>query len=61
MHGTINLRFEFSIDDEKTLPVAALAEFITDQDVVATIVESIIEQFGEHQVVETMPPTLAPA
>ena len=30
MHATIDVRFELSIDDDKTLPLATLAEAVTD-------------------------------
>jgi len=32
MHATIDVRFELSIDDDKTLPLATLAEAVTDQN-----------------------------
>lgn len=50
MHATIDVRFECSIDDEKTLPVAAIAEFVTEQDIEAAIVEELVERLDERQV-----------
>ena len=32
-----------SIDDDKTIPLAALAEFITDQNVESVLLESLVE------------------
>jgi hypothetical protein len=43
MHADINVRFKLSIDDTKTLPLAALAEFITEQNVESALLEAIVE------------------
>jgi len=40
MHATIDVRFELSIDDDKTLPLATLAEAVTDQNLEAVLLES---------------------
>jgi len=37
MHATIDVRFELSIDDDKTLPLATLAEAVTDQNLEAVL------------------------
>jgi len=37
MHTTIDVRFELSIDDDKTLPLATLAEAVTDQNLEAVL------------------------
>jgi len=41
MHATIDVRFELSIDDDKTLPLATLAEAVTDQNLEAVLLESL--------------------
>jgi len=38
MHATIDVRFELSIDDDKTLPLATLAEAVTNLEAVLRIV-----------------------
>lgn len=37
MHAIFDVRFEISIDDEKTVPMAGLSEFITEQDIQVSI------------------------
>jgi len=32
MHATIDVRFMISIDEDKTIPLATIAEFLTDQN-----------------------------
>jgi len=39
MHATIDVRFELSIDDDKTLPLATLAEAVTDQNLEAVLLD----------------------
>ena len=43
MHAEINVRFEISIDEQKELSLATLAEFITDQQIESLLLESIVE------------------
>jgi hypothetical protein len=43
MHATIDVRFTISIDEDKTVPLATLAEFITEQNVEAVLLESMVE------------------
>jgi len=43
MHACIDVRFELSIDDDKTLPLATLAEAVTDQNLEAVLLESLVE------------------
>jgi len=44
MHATIDVRFELSIDDDKTIPLAAtLAEFVTDQNIESVLLEELVE------------------
>ncbi|MFQ3293306.1 MAG: hypothetical protein ACI8VE_000368, partial [Natrialbaceae archaeon] len=38
MHATIDVRFDLSIDEDKTVPLAAVAEFVTDQNVESVLV-----------------------
>jgi hypothetical protein len=42
MHATIDVRFTISIDEDKTIPLATLAEFITDQNVESILLEEEI-------------------
>jgi len=50
MHATINVRFDLSIDEDKTVPLAALAEFITDQNIESVLVESMVESLDAARV-----------
>jgi len=43
MHATIDVRLTVSIDDDKTLPLATLAEFVTDQNVESVLLEGFVE------------------
>jgi len=43
MHATIDVRFTISIDDDKTVPLATLAEFVTEQNVESVLLESMVE------------------
>jgi len=43
MHATIDVRFELSIDDDKTIPLATLAEFVTDQNIESVLLEELVE------------------
>lgn len=48
MHAEINVRLDLRIATDKTIPLAALAEFICEQDIEATIVEETIHSLDEH-------------
>jgi len=50
MHATIDVRFELSIDDDKTLPLATLAEAVTDQNLEAVLLESLVESLDAASV-----------
>ncbi|AHG02555.1 transposase (plasmid) [Halobacterium sp. DL1] len=50
MHATIDVRFELSIDDNKTLPLATLAEAVTDQNLEAVLLESLVESLDAASV-----------
>ncbi len=43
MHATIDVRLTVSIDDDKTIPLATLAEFVTDQNVESVLLEGLVE------------------
>jgi len=50
MHATIDVRLTVSIDDNKTIPLATLAEFITDQNVESVLLEGLIESLDAGRV-----------
>jgi hypothetical protein len=50
MHATIDVRFTISIDEDKTIPLAALAEFITDQNIESVLLESMVESLDAARV-----------
>jgi len=54
MHATIDVRFELSIDDDKTLPLATLAEAVTDQNLEAVLLESLVESSLDAASVEAL-------
>ena len=50
MHATIDVRFAISIDDDKTIPLATLAEFVTEQNIESVLVESMVESLDASRV-----------
>ena len=50
MHAEINVRFELSTDDDKTIPLAALAEFVTDQNIESVLLEELVESLDAGRV-----------
>lgn len=44
------MRFELSIDDDKTLPLATLVECITEQNLEALLLESVVESLDASRV-----------
>ena len=46
MHATIDVRFTISIDEDKKIPVAIFAEFVTEQNVESVLLESTVESVG---------------
>ncbi|MCQ4335064.1 ISH6 family transposase [Salinirubellus sp. GCM10025818] len=50
MHATIDVRLTVSIDDDKTIPLATLAEFITDQNIESVLLEGLIESLDAGRV-----------
>jgi len=50
MHATIDVRLTISIDDDKTIPLATLAEFVTDQNVESVLLEGLVESLDASRV-----------
>jgi len=50
MQATIDLRFTISIDDHKTVPLATLAEFVTEQNLESVLLESMVERLDATRV-----------
>ena len=50
MHATIDVRFTISIDEDKTVPLATLAEFVTEQNVESVLLESMVERLDAARV-----------
>ena len=46
MHATIDVRFTISIDDDKTISLATLAEFVTEQNIESVLFESMVESLN---------------
>lgn len=43
MHATIDVRFTISVNENKTIPLATLAEFVTEQNIESVLLESVVE------------------
>ena len=50
MQAPIDLRFTISIDENKTIPLATLAEFITEQNIESVLLESMVESLDAARV-----------
>jgi hypothetical protein len=50
MHAELNVRFELSIDENKTIPLAALAEFVTEQNIESVLLEALVESLDAARV-----------
>jgi len=50
MHAELNVRFELSIDENKSMPLAALAEYITEQNIESVLLESMVESLDAARV-----------
>lgn len=50
MHAEINVRFAVSIAQDKTLPLATLAESLTEIQLEATILEELVRSLDERLV-----------
>jgi len=48
MHAEINVRFAVSIAQDKTLPLATLAESLTEIQLEATILEELVRSLDER-------------
>jgi len=43
MHAELNIRFELSISEDKTISLAALTEFVTEQNIGSVLLEAFVE------------------
>jgi len=50
MHATIDVRLTISIDEDKTVPLATLAEFVTEQNIESVLLESMVESLDASRV-----------
>ncbi len=50
MHATIDVWLTVSIDDDKTIPLATLAEFVTDQNIESVLLEGLVESLNASRV-----------
>ena len=50
MHAELNVRFELSIGEDKTLPLATLAEFVTEQNIESVLLETLVESLDAARV-----------
>ena len=50
MHATIDVRFTIRIDEDKTIPLAGLAEFLTEQNIESVVLESMVESLDAARV-----------
>jgi hypothetical protein len=50
MHAEINVRFTISIDDDKTIPLAILAEVLTEQNIESVLLEELVESLDASRV-----------
>ena len=50
MHATIDVRFELNIDEDKTIPLATVAELITEQNVESVLLEGLVESLDAARV-----------
>ena len=50
MHATIDVRLTVSIDDDKTIPLATLVEFLTEQNVESVLLEELVERLDAGRV-----------
>ena len=48
MHATIDVRFEFSINDDKTYRSPRSVSFLTEQDIEATLPEALVTSLDEQ-------------
>ena len=50
MQATIDLRFAISIDENKTIPLTTLAEFVTERNIEPVLLESMVESLDAARV-----------
>jgi|AntRauMinimDraft_4_1070384.scaffolds.fasta_scaffold12728_1 hypothetical protein len=50
MHAKLNVRFKLSIDKDKTIPLAALTKFVTEQDIDSVLLERIVKSLDAARV-----------
>jgi hypothetical protein len=50
MHATIDVRFSISIDEDKAIPLATVAEFVTEQNVESLLLEEVVESLDKARV-----------
>ena len=50
MHATIDVRLTVRIDDDRTIPLAMLAEFITGQNIESVLLEGLVESLDAARV-----------
>ena len=50
MHATIDVRLTVRIDDDRTIPLAMLAEFITGQNIESVLLEGLVESLDAGRV-----------
>jgi len=50
MHATIDVRFTINIDQDKTIPLATFAEFVTEQNIESVLLESMVERLDASRV-----------
>ena len=50
MHATIDAQFTINIDDHKTVPLAILAEFLTEQNIESVLLEQLVESLDASRV-----------
>jgi hypothetical protein len=50
MHAELNVRFTVSIDEDKTIPLAALAEFVTEQNIESVLLKTLVESLDAARV-----------
>ena len=55
MHAEVNVRFTISIDEDRTIPLATVAEFVTEQSVESVILESVVESLDAARYFAQLP------
>lgn len=50
MHATIDVWFRISIDDNKTVPLVTLVEFVTARNIKSVLLESMVESLDAARV-----------